>query len=64
MPVLSVVVLLCFLFGGCAWAFRLLRGEPLRARLTMGVSLALLANMWLPALFSFLLGFAVLSQLF
>ncbi len=64
MPVLSVVVLLCFLFGGCAWAFGLLRGEPLRARLTMGVSLALLANMWLPALFSFLLGFAVLSQLF
>ena len=60
---LSVLYLAAFLAAGLRYASLLLPREDRLVRAAAGASLALFAQMWLPALFSFLLGFALLSQL-
>lgn len=60
---LAVAAFCCFLFFGYALSSLLFADLSLRKRLTFACALALLANMWMPALFSFVLGFTVLSQL-
>lgn len=59
----AIAYLALFLLAGVRYARLLLPREAGLVRLSMGVSLALFGQMWLPALFSFLLGFTLLSQL-
>jgi hypothetical protein len=59
----AVAYLILFLFAGARYARLLLPRESASVRLAMGATLALFAQMWLPALFSFFLGFAPLSQM-
>lgn len=58
----AVLVLALFLLAGVRYAAMLLPREDGLTRIAAGVSLALFAQMWLPALFSFLFGFTLLSQ--
>ncbi len=60
--VLSVLYLAAYLAAGLRYAWLLLPREDNLTRAAAGASLALFAQMWLPALFSFLLGFTLLSQ--
>lgn len=60
--VLSVLYLAAYLAAGLRYAWLLLPREDNLTRAAAGASLALFAQMWLPALFSFLLGFTLLGQ--
>ena len=52
-----------FLASGYFIAFNLFPREGRLLHLTLGTATGLLMLMWLPALFSFVLGFRLLSQL-
>jgi hypothetical protein len=59
----SILYLLLFAFSGLAVARRLFyRNKPL-VRIWLGLAFGMLMLIWLPALFSFLFGFVLLSQL-
>ena len=59
----SLLYLSLFLLAALRYAALLLPREDGLTRTAAGVSLALFAQMWLPALFSFALGFTLASQL-
>lgn len=59
---LSLLYLAAFLAAGLRYAALLLPKEDDLTRAAAGASLALFAQMWLPALFSFALSFSLLSQ--
>ncbi len=60
---ISVIYLLAFAASGYMISRFFLRNEQKRVCLWMGGVIALVMIMWLPALFSFFLGFTLLSQL-
>ena len=61
--VISVVYLMVFWASGYFIAFNIFPREGRLLHLTLGAAVGLLMLMWLPALFSFALGFTLLSQL-
>ena len=61
--IISVAYLMLFLASGYFIAFNVFPREGRLLHLTLGTAVGLLMLMWLPALFSFVLGFGVLSQL-
>ena len=61
--IFSFLYLAAFLFSGCVYAKLLFRKESRITVLTLGVSFAVFALMWLPACVSFLFGFNLLSNL-
>lgn len=61
--IISIVYLGAFLASGYFIASNVFLREGQLLRLTLGTATGLLMLMWLPALFSFVLGFTLLSQL-
>ncbi len=59
----ALAYLAAFLFSGEIYARTLFKRESRLVRSTMGMALAVFALQWLPALFSFVLGFKLLSQI-
>ena len=59
----AVLYLAAYLLAGVRYASLLLPREGRLVRISAGISLGLFAQMWLPALFSFVMGFALPSQL-
>ena len=58
----ALFYLALFVLAGLRYAAALLPREDGLTRIAAGVSLALFAQMWLPALFSFIMGFTLLTQ--
>ena len=59
----AVLYLAAYLLAGVRYSSLLLPREGRLVRISTGISLGLFAQMWLPALFSFVMGFALPSQL-
>ena len=59
----AVLYLAAYLLAGVRYASLLLPREGRLVRISAGISLGLFVQMWLPALFSFAMGFALPSQL-